>query len=96
MQLEGAPGTAERWRSDLDRDNPTLSRQLAAASWTVLVLALLLQVPQLLELVANGTGWFSFTSPVTLPSSLNTPLTIAGALAGLERALRLRYHWLLD
>ncbi len=96
VQLEGAPGTAERWRSDLDRDNPTLSRQLAAASWTVLVLALLLQVPQLLELVANGTGWFSFTSPVTLPSSLNTPLTIAGALAGLERALRLRYHWLLD
>ncbi|HLT84289.1 MAG TPA: hypothetical protein VKZ83_08675 [Phototrophicaceae bacterium] len=96
VPLEPAPGTAERWRADLDRDHPVLSRRLAAASWTVLVVALLLQAPQVLQLGASATGWFEFTSPVTLPAWLNTPLSLAGALAGLERALRLRYHWLLD
>ncbi|WP_454085863.1 hypothetical protein [Georgenia sp. Marseille-Q6866] len=95
-QLVPGPGTAERWRADLDRDRPTLSRRLAAASWMVLALALLLQVPQLLELGARVTGWYEFTAPVTLPASLNTPLSVAALLAGLERALRLRYHWLLD
>lgn len=95
-QLEPIPGTAERWRADLDRDHPALSRRLAMVSWTVLVLALVLQVPQLIELGAELTGWYSFDSPVSLPSSLNTPLTVAGVLAGVERGLRLRYHWLID
>lgn len=94
--LTPAPGTAERWRADLERDRPALSRRLAATSWAVLTVALLLQVPQLLELGAGVTGWYAFTSPVTLPASLNTPLSVAALLAGLERALRLRHHWLID
>ncbi|WP_413452392.1 hypothetical protein AA0Y32_11000 [Georgenia phoenicis] len=96
VPLVPAPGTAERWRADLDHERPGLSRRLALASWTVLVLALLLQVPQLLELGAGVTGWYAFTSPVELPAWLNTPLSVAAVLAGLERALRLRHHWLLD
>ncbi len=96
LLLAPAPGTAERWRADLDRDRPGLSRRLATASWAVLTLALLLQVPQLLELGARVTGWYEFSSPVALPASLNTPLSVAALLAGLERALRLRHHWLLD
>lgn len=94
--LEPAPGTAERWRADLDDRHPVLSRRLGTASWTVLVIALVLQVPQLVALVSELTGWFAFTAPISLPSWLNTPLTFAAALAGIERALRLRYHWLLD
>lgn len=95
-QLTPAPGTAERWRADLDRERPALSRRLAATSWAVLTLALLLQVPQLLEVGANLTGWYAFSAPVLLPAALNTPLAVAAVLAGFERALRLRYHWLID
>ena len=95
-QLTPAEGTAERWRADLDRDRPQLSRTIGVVSWTIVVIALLLQIPQLAELGAELTGWYEFTSPISLPAWLNTPLTIAGVLAGLERALRLRYNWLLD
>lgn len=95
-QLEPAPGTAERWRADLEREHPTVSQWLGRISWAVLVVALLLQLPQLVALVSTLTGWFEFSSPVTLPGWLNTPLSVAGVLAGIERALRLRYHWLLD
>ena len=95
-QLEPATGTAERWRADLEERNPGVSRLLDRVSWTVLVAALVIQLPQLVQLVANLTGWFTFTAPLTLSGSHNTALTIAGALAALERALRLRNHWLLD
>ncbi|MEE6282782.1 hypothetical protein [Georgenia sunbinii] len=94
--LVPARGTGERWRADLDRDHPTISRRLGAASTAVLVIALVLQLPQLVAAVAELTGWFTFVAPVTLPGVLNTPLTIAAVLAALERALRLRHHWLID
>lgn len=95
-QLEPASGSGERWRADLERDRPGLSRALGLLSWSIIVIALILQVPQLAELGAELTGWYEFTSPVNLPAWMNTPLTVAGVLAGTERALRLRYNWLLD
>ena len=95
-QLVPARGTAERWRAELHRDRPGLSRRLGIVSWLGLVIALVLQIPQALAVVAELTGWYRFASPVALPAWLNTPLTVAGVLAALERALRLRYHWLLD
>lgn len=95
-QLDPVPGTAERWRADLDRDSPVLSRRIGAASWTILVLMLVLQVPQWAKMISEASGWFEFVSPISLPSGLNTALTILGVLAAIERALRLRYHWLLD
>lgn len=95
-QLEPAPGTAERWRANLERDHPMLSRRVSIVSWTVLVVALALQVPQLLALGSTTTGWYDLTAEISLPAWLNTPLFVAGVLAGVERALRLRYHWLID
>lgn len=95
-QLAPVRGTAERWRAELDRDRPVLSRWLGVASWMMLVIALVLQVPQVLSTVAEVTGWYEFASPLALPAWINTPLTIAAGLAALERALRLRHHWLLD
>ena len=61
---------------------------------------LVLFVPQLLELVtqwdfvAERVG--TFTSPISLPTWLNTTLFVAGIAASLERALTLRNHWLID
>lgn len=94
--LTPAAGTAERWRADLDRERPALSRTIGIVSWTILAIALLIQVPQLLATVSNLTGWYEFASPVTVPGWLGAAFGIAGLLAALERALRLRHHWLLD
>lgn len=96
QQLIPARGTAERWRADLDRDHPDLSRWIGIVSWTVLVIALVLQLPQLVALIGVATGWFEFTSPISLPGRINSALGTAAIVAGIERALRLRHHWLLD
>ncbi|UJW28411.1 hypothetical protein L3Q67_24345 [Saccharothrix sp. AJ9571] len=38
----------------------------------------------------------TFTSPIRLPVWANIAMVVAGVLSAVERALRLRYHWLLD
>ncbi|MCK9794106.1 hypothetical protein M1843_10145 [Isoptericola sp. 4D.3] len=99
-QLEPDPASAEGRRARLERDRPGLSRALGVVSWAVLVVALVIGAPQVVEQitqippVAEHVG--TFTSPVHLPAGLNVALLIATLLASSERALRLRYHWLLD
>lgn len=99
--LRPAPGTGEEWRAHLHRNRPGLSRTLAAVSFTVLLAALLLELPQLVQWL-TGTGWWQavsgwrFSSPASLSATANVVLTGAGVLAGLERALRVRHDWWLD
>ena len=99
-QLLPDPASAEGWRLRLERTRPRLRRGLGIASVVVLVVALVLGLPQLAEQitsippVAERIG--TFESPITLPSWLNIGLVVATVLASTERALRLRYHWLLD
>lgn len=95
-RLDPAPGSLEHRRAHLDRTRPGLSRLIGAVSFAVLLIALVTQLPQLVELAASVTGWFEFTSPIELSSWLNTALTVAGVVAGIERASRLRYSWWLD
>jgi len=89
------PGTAEAWRDHLDRAHPTASRAVGVTAWVVLVVALLTQVPQLLELVSGFTGWSPPFVP-DLPAPVNTVLSVAGVLAAVDRGLRRRYHPLID
>ena len=96
QQLTPAPGTAVRWRAELDRDRPVLSRWLGVASWMILGIALVLEVPQVVSALTEATGWYEFALPLALPAWLNISLAIAAVLAALERALRLRHHWMLD
>ncbi|MFE6236832.1 hypothetical protein [Cellulosimicrobium sp. NPDC057862] len=88
-------GTAEAWRDRMDRERPTASRAVGVAAWVVLVVALVTQVPQLLDLVSGFTGW---TPPFVpdLPASANTVLSVAGVVAAVDRGLQRRYHPLLD
>ncbi|MGO1509765.1 MAG: hypothetical protein ACTHXO_03885 [Actinomycetaceae bacterium] len=94
------PRSAEGRRARMDRHHPGLSRALGALSWLVLAVALVLGVPQLVQEisqippVAENIG--TFTSPIRLPAWFNIGLLVATLLASTERALRLRYHWLLD
>ena len=77
-----------------------MSRTIGFVSWAVLVVALVLGVPQIVEQisqippVAENIG--TFTSPIHLSGAVNVALIVATLLASTERALRLRYHWLLD
>lgn len=99
-QLTPDADSNEGLRARLDARHPVLSRWLGVVSLLVLIVALVLGAPQLLEavtsldVVADTVG--SFTSPIQLPAWLNTALTLGAIGASFERALRLRYNWLLD
>ena len=43
-----------------------------------------------------GDRYGGFAAPVQLPLWLTIALGLGAVLASVERALRLRYHWLLD
>lgn len=100
QQLVPDPASAEGWRARLDRTHPTLSRTLALASVSVLLVALVLGVPQAVEQltsippVAQTVG--AWTAPFHLPETVNIALVVATVAASTERALRLRYSRVLD
>ncbi|MFC8799671.1 hypothetical protein ACFT2C_18200 [Promicromonospora sp. NPDC057138] len=99
-QLVPDESSAEGRRARLDREHPALSRWVGSVSLILLVIPALLLIPQLVEVafeippVAERFG--TFTSPVRLPGWLNFALGLGAAAASTERALRLRYNWLLD
>ncbi len=98
--MRPARHTGEYWRARFAHRFPTASRLVAATAVVVLLAGVAVTVPQLLELV---TSWDvldgrlgSFTSPVDLPAWANTSLFVGGLVAGTERALTIRHHWLID
>ncbi|QEE61352.1 hypothetical protein FVA74_06990 [Salinibacterium sp. dk2585] len=99
-QLEPDPASAEGRRARLERTNPALSRAVGIASVSVLSVALVLGVPQLVEQltqlppIAESIGTFS--SPLHLPDWANVSLLVGTLVASTERALRLRYNRILD
>jgi len=92
--------SAEGRRASLDRAHPALSRGISVLSTVVLLASLAVLVVQLLEKLTRSAPIAAqigtFTSPVVLPVWLNVALGVAAGLASTERALRLRYNWLLD
>ncbi|WP_159620696.1 hypothetical protein [Arthrobacter zhaoguopingii] len=99
-QLFPDHASAEGRRAHLERTRPALSRTLGAASMVVLLLALVLGLPQIIEqltsipLLAESVG--TLNSPVRLPEWVNVFLVVAAITASTERALRLRYSRILD
>ncbi|MEV2244558.1 hypothetical protein [Streptomyces sp. NPDC049970] len=94
------PDSAEGRRAHLDRAHPALSRRIGFLSTIVLVISLALLICQLAEIVTQvepvAQRFGAFTSPVDLPVWLNIAIGAGAATASMERALRLRYNWLLD
>ncbi|MGI5466240.1 hypothetical protein [Streptomyces sp. CA-132043] len=99
-QLVPDPASAEGRRARLHRAHPALSRTIGLLSACVLVAALALLIPQLLEqltkpeAIAQHTG--TLNSPIDLPTWGNIAVGVATLAASTERALRLRFNWLLD
>lgn len=99
-RLAPVSGTIEDLRGRLRRQHPAVSRVISWLAIVTLIVSLVLAVPQGLELItgipkiADNIG--TFTSPISLPSWLNTSLLVAGVLAAVERLLMLRENKLLD
>lgn len=99
-QLRPDPASAEGRRARMDRRHPRASRMVGAVSATVLVVSVAILLLQLAEAVshappiADSIG--TFTSPISLSLWPNLALTLASVIASTERALRLRFYWLLD
>lgn len=79
---------------------PQTSRLIGIIAIIILLTSLVLSLPQLIEKLTQ-IPWVSekigvFESPITLPVWVNITIFIAGAIAGLERTLMLRKHWLID
>lgn len=70
----------------------------------MLVVALALGIPQIIEQIIEQTTHIppiadavgTFESPISLPAWANISLVVNALVASTERALRLRYDWLLD
>ncbi|MEV0633831.1 hypothetical protein AB0I77_02390 [Streptomyces sp. NPDC050619] len=100
-QLVPDPVSAEGRRARLDRSHPALSRCIGFLSAIVLVIGVVLLVLQLAEQVTRapeGVAQYvgTFTSPIDLPAGGNVVVGLVTVAASTERALRLRYNWLLD
>ncbi len=99
-QLTPDPASAEGRRAQFQRTHPLASRAIGVASVVVLVIALVLGVPQIVEQVTLippvAERFGTFTSPFQLPTWVNISLLVATIVASTERALRLRFNWLLD
>ncbi|MFH8573013.1 hypothetical protein [Streptomyces sp. NPDC017993] len=100
-QLIPDPASAEGRRARLDRVHPALSRCIGFLSSIVLVIGLVLLLLQLAEQVTRapeGVAQYvgTFTSPIDLSAWGNAVVGLVTVAASTERALRLRYNWLLD
>jgi hypothetical protein len=87
-------------RLRLDHDHPALSRSIGSASVVLLVGGLGVVVLELVDVVGRippvVDRFGGFRAPVQLPLWLTITLGVGAVVASMERALRLRYHWLLD
>ncbi|MCO1660580.1 hypothetical protein [Pseudonocardia humida] len=98
--LSPHPRSAEGLRARFDRRFPRTSAVIGAVGLVVLLVGLAVTlsvaVEQItrIEVVAAHLG--TFTSPVQLPGWAQFALPAAGALAAVDRALRLKSTWMAD
>jgi hypothetical protein len=100
QQLVPDPRSAAGHRVRLEHDHPAVSRSIGSASVVLLVVGLGVVVLELVDVIGRippvVDRYGGFASPVQLPLWLTITLGLGAVVAGMERALRLRYHWLLD
>lgn len=94
------PKTAIGLRLRFDREHPVLSRWVGAISVVLLVVGVGVNGLELVELLSQippvAERFGLFESPLNLPLWLNIALGFGAGLGATERALRLKFHWLLD
>jgi hypothetical protein len=92
--LRPAAGSPEARRASFDRRHRTASRLIAVLAWLILVVAVVVDVPELISLVGDVVG-FEFDSPFNLPRPVIAALGILALVAAIDRALRFKHNrWL--
>lgn len=97
QRLHPHPRSAHGRRARFHRRHPLASRVIGALSAVIVLGALAVTVPQLVEVIsaapaiADSLG--QFTSPISLTPLQNVVVTLAAIAASSERALRLRATW---
>lgn len=102
IALTPLEGTAEDKRLRFEKQYPLASKTIAVAAWIILFIALVTQIPNLLNSLSNLADTMSL--PVSLPKVptfnlpdwLNCALGVMGIAAGLDRGLRMKHNPLLD
>lgn len=102
IALTPLEGTAEDVRLRFERRHPVVSKVISSAAWTVLLVALVTQVPNLVNSFLNVVDMMPL--PVSLPRVpafdlpdwLNCLLGVMGVAAGVDRGLRMKHNPLLD
>jgi len=99
-QLTPDPGSPEGRRARFERRRPVLSRVVGAVSIVALLVGVVLLLQEIAVPVLQIPPIAERIGPIEplihLPLWLTIALGVAAAIASTERALRLRYHWLLD
>jgi hypothetical protein len=93
--LRPAPGTAEARRAAFDRNHPLAGRVIGPLAWLILVVALIVEIPELIDLIAEIAG-FEFDPPIELPPVAIGVLAVLALAAALDRALRFQHSRWLD
>lgn len=99
-RLDPDPQSAEGRRMRLAHEHPVTSRTTSAVSVLMLLIGIALNLLQaaepISEIPALADTFGPFASPLHLPVWLNLALGFAAVAGAMERALHMRYHWLLD
>lgn len=100
LVLRPDPLAPEGLRASFARSFPRLSATFNRAAMVVIVVGVIVAVPQSLETISRldiiADQFGVFPSPLRLPDWLNGIVATATVVAGVERALTLRSHRLLD
>lgn len=100
QRLVPDPRSAEGRRMRFAREHPAASALIGAVSVLMLLIGVGLNLLQIAEPISRippiATTVGIFVSPVQLPLWLNLTLGLGAAVGAVERAMRMRYHWLLD
>ncbi|MBW0100842.1 hypothetical protein I4I78_00115 [Pseudonocardia sp. KRD-291] len=100
QRLVPDPRSAEGRRMRFAREHPAASGLIGAVSILLLLIGVGVNLLQLVEPISQippiGAAVGTFESPLRLPLWLNLALGFGAAAGAIERAMRMRYHWLLD
>lgn len=89
-------GLRARFASRFPRGSVAIGLGSLAVLLTLLAVGLLQAAEAVTEIPGLAEHLPTFASPVDLPPWATISLVVAGALAALERSLRLQHHWLID
>ncbi len=84
----------------LHKRSPRTSSFIEVIAIVILLTSIALGLPQLIEKITE-IPWVTenigtFVSPIAFPAWANITIGVVAAIAGVERTLMLRSHWLID